>query len=573
MDSKAHDLRHALEQKIIANKLLGLFAEEGYKEIAVPMVDKYNNYRTLMQAERNNRIPGKDDEPLLLRPDVTLFLTRSIANSLRAMEPKVRLCYAENVVRDLLHADGVGREQFHTGVELFGEGTSDEMEEIIFLAIRALEVLGLKGCQIHIGTRSLFDRVIPDHYMSSLSHHSKPMRKAVTDKLFFNDIPDAIVANNYYQLRALLEYFTEFEPNDCDALLALFAYRGSSESDADRLIEMFDYAPEKKNIVAKQLGRLHNLCDKLSDRIIKGKYQQKVIVDPSEIGQNGYYTDIAFSIYSPIASSRIAGGGRYDTLVERFADTDNKPACGFCFFQERFVNHFIVDTEVEIGKNSTPAKLSRTPEKPLTPAADLITIAIPKGRIFEKVKDVIEKNGGNLDFEGRSLIAEDIDLGIRWQLVKNVDVPTYVNNGKAALGIVGSDILGEYPDPIATLHTFKFGGARMVLITTEENSNTGLYNGVTIATKYPVTTQEYLDRKGIDGKIIKLNGSLELAPLLQLAPFIVDIVESGDTIRDNNLKKVDIFGTTKVLLAAKPAYYKLHAQRIKDKILPILAEN
>ncbi len=584
MDNAAHDYLHARAQKIISQKLLELFAKEGYKEIAVPMVDKYNHYRELLQArqaERNNRIQGGGDEPLLMRPDVTLFLTRSIANSLRAIGAigkKARLCYAENVVRDLLNTDGVGREQFHTGVELFGNGNNDkeqedEIEEIIFLAIHALETLGLKDCRIHIGTRSLFNDLIGS-YHDPAGFGTRLMTKYA--QKIYGSLSSIIIANNHIQLWKSLRHFMGFTVEKCDALLALFSYRSSSESDTHELIKMFNYDLNEKNIVVEQLGRLHSLCDKLNDRITEGKHQPKVVVDPSEVGQHDYYTDIAFSTYSPVASSRITGGGRYDRLADNFTELFMTPGCGFSFFQERFVDYFIPDAEAELSEKNEPVKPSQTSGKPLTSAADLITIAIPKGRIFEKIKGVLKDNGVVLDFAGRSLISEDKELGVRWQLVKNVDVPAYVNNGTAHLGIVGSDILDEYPDFIATLHAFEFGSARMALITTQknqENQDAELYNGVTIATKYPVATQEYLDFKGIDGRIIKLNGSLELAPLLKLAPFIVDIVETGTTMKNHNLVEVDDLDTTKVLLAANPAYYKLHAQRIKDKILPILAEN
>ena len=457
----------------------------------------------------------------------------------------------------------------------FGNGNDDkekenEIEEIIFLAIRALETLGLKDCRIHIGTRSLFNDLI-GNYHDPARFGTRLMTK-YAQKIYGN-LSSIIIANNHFQLWKLLRHFMGFTVEKCDALLALFSYRSSSESDTRELIEMFNYDLNEKNIVVEQLGRLHSLCGNLNDRITEGKHQPKVVVDPSEVGQHDYYTDIAFSTYSPVASSRITGGGRYDRLADNFAQLFMAPGCGFSFFQERFVDYFIPDAEAELSEKNEPIKSSQTSGNPLTSAADLITIAIPKGRIFEKIKDAIEKNGGNLDFEGRSLISEDKELGVRWQLVKNVDVPAYVNNGTAHLGIVGSDILDEYPDFIATLHAFEFGSAQMALITTEENSAAELYNGVTIATKYPVATQEYLSSRGIDGRIIKLNGSLELAPLLKLAPFIVDIVETGTTIKNHNLVEVEDLGTTKVLLAANPAYYKLHAQRIKDKILPILAEN
>ena len=195
-----------------------------------------------------------------------------------------------------------------------------------------------------------------------------------------------------------------------------------------------------------------------------------------------------------------------------------------------------------------------------------ITFALPKGRILEEITREFNAHGVACAFDDRLLIAENKQLGIRWLSVKNIDVPIYVHNGIAKLGIVGSDILGEYTFPLTKLHRFTFGAAKLALITTIDNAKNDLYNGATIATKYPVAAREYLHRIGVEARLIKLNGSLELAPLLGLAPYIIDIVQTGTTIRQHNLTICAEIANTSILLIANRSYYKLYHQDVDNLI-------
>jgi len=196
----------------------------------------------------------------------------------------------------------------------------------------------------------------------------------------------------------------------------------------------------------------------------------------------------------------------------------------------------------------------------------VITIAIPKGRLQSDIAEYCGARGIACEFEGRQLVTEDTERGVRWILVKNSDVPLYVASGIAALGIVGSDILDESHQHVFRHIVFPFGQAKLCLINKKDSAHNELHNGIKIASKYVAASKRYLAQLGISGSIYFLHGSLELAPLLGLAPFIIDIVQSGATIASNNLKICAEIAATHVYLISNPAYYKIYHEYVDTLI-------
>ena len=196
----------------------------------------------------------------------------------------------------------------------------------------------------------------------------------------------------------------------------------------------------------------------------------------------------------------------------------------------------------------------------------MITIAVPKGRLQHNIAEHFSVRGIRCHFTGRQLISKDNAHTIRWILVKNSDVPTYVATGIAALGIVGSDILGEHTHHLFRHFAFPFGKAKMCLINRQEETHNTLHNGVQVASKYTTAARNYLIKMGIAGSIYPLNGSLELAPLLGLAPFIIDIVQTGTTLASNNLKICTEIASTEICLISNPAYYKIYYKTVDTLI-------
>ncbi|WP_204486618.1 ATP phosphoribosyltransferase [Caldicoprobacter guelmensis] len=169
----------------------------------------------------------------------------------------------------------------------------------------------------------------------------------------------------------------------------------------------------------------------------------------------------------------------------------------------------------------------------------LITIALAKGRLMEEAVDVLEAAGvdcGELKEPSRKLIFFTPDQQIRMILVKPSDVPTYVEYGIADMGIVGKDTLLEEGRSLYEMLDLRFGQCRLVVAGFPEKQDMWITRSHTrVATKYPNIARNYFARKGKNVEIIKLNGSVELGPLTGLSDVIVDIVESGRTLKENGL--------------------------------------
>ncbi|HBT38787.1 MAG: ATP phosphoribosyltransferase [Thermotoga sp. 50_1627] len=164
----------------------------------------------------------------------------------------------------------------------------------------------------------------------------------------------------------------------------------------------------------------------------------------------------------------------------------------------------------------------------------MVKVALAKGRLEDETFAFFKKCGFRFKERGdRSLIVEDIGQRIQIFIVKPLDVPTYVFNGVADAGICGTDSIVESQFKLVQPMKLPFGKARMVVAGLEGFKPK---NGtIHVATKFPVSAKTYFESKGFDVKIIKLHGSVELAPIVGLAPLIVDIVQTGRTLKENGL--------------------------------------
>lgn len=198
----------------------------------------------------------------------------------------------------------------------------------------------------------------------------------------------------------------------------------------------------------------------------------------------------------------------------------------------------------------------------------MLRIALSKGRIADKMKACLEAKGlwdKSSAADSRTLIYRDAGGKYEFILVKPSDLPVYVESGAADAGIVGKDILLESPLEIYELMDLNTGSCRMVLAGKPEGRD-ALPDIRRIATKYPKTAAGFLAKLGLTADIIRLEGSVELAPLVGLADAIVDIVESGDTLRANGLVEYrTIYGISTRLVANKVSY-KMKKDEINEFI-------
>ena len=168
---------------------------------------------------------------------------------------------------------------------------------------------------------------------------------------------------------------------------------------------------------------------------------------------------------------------------------------------------------------------------------DMINIALPKGRLGEKAYNMLKNSGYEcpaIEDPGRKLIFENPEKGVRYFWVKPSDVAIYVERGAADLGIVGKDILLEYEPDVYELLDLKMGKCRMA-VAGKKDFRDPAGQTLKVATKFPNIALDFYSGKCRDIDIIHLNGSIELAPILNLSHVIVDIVETGSTLKENDL--------------------------------------
>ena len=202
-----------------------------------------------------------------------------------------------------------------------------------------------------------------------------------------------------------------------------------------------------------------------------------------------------------------------------------------------------------------------------------LNIALPKGRLGEKVYDIFEKAGygcPSIHENNRKLIFENEENGVRYFWVKPSDVAIYVERGAADIGVAGKDILLEYQPDVYELTDLGFGKCR-VCVAGPENVTPNPDRTLRIATKFVNIAKSYYAAQGRDIDIIKLNGSIELAPILGLSDVIVDIVETGTTLKENNLRVLTEFMPISARFIANRASFQFKNQEI-GTLLEKLAE-
>ncbi|MBQ3096184.1 MAG: ATP phosphoribosyltransferase [Clostridia bacterium] len=204
----------------------------------------------------------------------------------------------------------------------------------------------------------------------------------------------------------------------------------------------------------------------------------------------------------------------------------------------------------------------------------MLNIALPKGRLGEKAYGIFEKIGcgcPEIREDSRKLIFENGETGVRYFWAKPSDVAIYVERGAADIGIVGKDILLEYEPDVYELLDLGMGRCRMA-VAGPKGRRPDPDRTLRVATKFSRIAREYYESQGREIDIIHLNGSIEIAPLLDLSDVIVDIVETGSTLRENDLEVYGEIVPISARLIANKAGYKFKSGRIEQITAALRAE-
>ncbi|AXF56277.1 ATP phosphoribosyltransferase [Salicibibacter kimchii] len=203
---------------------------------------------------------------------------------------------------------------------------------------------------------------------------------------------------------------------------------------------------------------------------------------------------------------------------------------------------------------------------------DWITFAMPKGRIFEEAANLLRNAGYPLkeDFSaGRKLIVEAPEAGMKFFLAKPMDVPTYVEHGVADIGVAGKDVLLEEQRDVYEVLDLHISACYLAVAGLPQQRKARV--APKIATKYPNIATQYFKAQGEQVEVIRLSGSIELAPLIGLAERIVDIVSTGKTLKENGLLELETIESVTSRLIVNPVSYRLKDKPIDDIVASLSA--
>lgn len=197
-----------------------------------------------------------------------------------------------------------------------------------------------------------------------------------------------------------------------------------------------------------------------------------------------------------------------------------------------------------------------------------LKIALPsKGRISDPAVKVLEKSGiGIKDTANRKLFSETYDAEISVMFTRAADIPEFVADGAADLGITGLDLIKEKEVDVEILEDLNFGSAKLVLAVPEDsriNNILDIDDGTIVATEFPILTKKYLKSKGINVKIVELSGSTEIAPFIGVADIVADLTSTGTTLKMNHLKIIDTVLESSIKLIANKESFKDKNEKIE----------
>ena len=207
----------------------------------------------------------------------------------------------------------------------------------------------------------------------------------------------------------------------------------------------------------------------------------------------------------------------------------------------------------------------------MQPTEDYLTVALPKGKLFGLAADLFAQIGytaEGLSDKSRKLIISNDAKRIRFIVAKTADVPTYVEYGAADLGVIGKDVLVESRKDVYELLDLGFGKCHVMMAVprTQKRARLADYAHTRVATKFPHIAEQFFSQYGMQMEYIKMNGSIELGPIVGLSESIVDIVETGTTLRENDLEEIAYIMDATARLIANRVSFKLKFDRINTMV-------
>ena len=503
------DLNVLRPQERISLQLRMLYEKAGFRRYHMGRFEEYGLYqenRRFLSNEQVITFTDLDGRLLALKPDVTL----SVAKNAQIEEGSCgRFYYLENVYRPSRESHTF-REISQMGLECIGAVDDTVTAQAVSLAIESLARTGRE-------------------YVLEIGHMG-----------FVAGLLDAVGAPETARPRLL----TCIRDKNRHELEECAAEAGLSRQGTEALGRLGTLSGDWREVLAEarplalsvSMGAAIEELQRLCERLEQQKETGRVKLDLSLVNDMEYYNGLVLQGYLAGLPGAVLKGGRYDPMAAQF-----RPGA-------RAVGYALYLDELTRMDKAEPAESGRS----------MLNVALPKGRLGDKVYDLLAGVGYGCPenyHDTRKLVVENPVAGIRYFLVKPSDVAIYVEHGAADVGIVGKDILAESGADVYELLDTGLGRCRMCVAGPKEfQDDPG--RTLRVATKFTGIAKRYYAAQGRGIDLIRLNGSIELAPILGLSDVIVDIVETGTTLRENDLAVLTEFMPVSARLIANRASYQ-----------------
>ena len=512
------DLSLSFQEKVIFG-LRSLYRSYGYTQYKMSKFEEYDLYannKDFLISDSVITFTDTNGKLMALKPDVTLSIIKNIKDRTGEVQ---KLFYNENVYR-ISKGNQSYKEIMQVGLECIGDISQEDIRQVIVLAAKSLQNIS-ENCVLNVTDLDMLSQVI---------------RQAEQAGVKAADILGCLKEKNEAGLKKL-----GISEKTRIILSKLNHASGSAGLVLPELINALEGLCDTTS-----LQRLTQLISSIEDEQIRNMLQ----VDFSVVSDINYYNGIIFKGFVEGVPSAVLSGGQYDKLMKKMKHSSS--AVGFAVYLD------MLDMTLDAPKEDE----------------NVLNVALPKGRLGEKVYAMFEQAGfpcPTIKENSRKLIFENAQVGVRYFWVKPSDVAIYVERGAADIGVAGKDILLEYNPDVYELLDLDIGKCHMAVAASKGFSdNTDRI--LRVATKFSNIAQQHYLSKGRDIDIIHLNGSIEIAPILGLSDVIVDIVETGTTLKENDLEVIETIVPISARLIANKASYQFKRKKVVELAEQIAAQ-
>lgn len=572
---KEYAKKLAVEQKL--QQAIHCF---GYEDIQTPSIEFFDVFSKEIGTTPSKELYkffDKEGNTLVLRPDFTPSIARCAAKYFMEEKVPLRFSYNGNTFTNTSNLQGKLKEVTQMGAELIGDPSVEADAEVISMVIEALKSAGLTRFQVTIGEVDYFRGLCEEAGLDEDTE--KELRSCISGK-------------NFFAAQELLEQKQIPEPYHSILLKLADMFENIESLEAAKALV-------KNERSLQAIARL----EKLKERLEQYGVAEYISFDLGMLSKYQYYTGVVFKAYTYGIGDAVVKGGRYDNLLRKFGK--NAAAIGFVIVIDDPVGS-IIPPESEYrysrfrqnrvlpgrrrSRLSCEAFRSHNPEerrdshrafprdhrerggRSVMSEERYLTFALGKGRLAKKTLELFEQIGITCeemkDKDTRKLIFVNEEYKLRFFLAKGPDVPTYVEYGAADIGVVGKDTILEENRNVYEVLDLGFGKCRMCVCgPASARELLKHHERIRVASKYPNIAREYFyNKKHQTVDIIKLNGSVELGPLVELSDVIVDIVETGSTLRENGLEVLEEVCPLSARMIVNPVSMRMENDRIKELI-------